>query len=74
MDLRLPLNYMEYGDMIRNKMIDYFGSIADQRQKAKIRHKLSDILFISVVGMLANFNSWVAIEDFANDRYKFTAS
>jgi hypothetical protein len=29
MDLRLPLNYMEYGDMIRNKMIDYFGSIAD---------------------------------------------
>ncbi|WP_368076717.1 hypothetical protein [Clostridium tyrobutyricum] len=29
---------------------------------------------MSVVGMLANFNSWVAIEDFANDRYKFTAS
>lgn len=57
--------------MIKNKMIDYFGIITDQRQKAKIKHKLTDILFISVVGTLANCDSWVAIEDFANDRSSF---
>lgn len=57
--------------MIKNKMIDYFGIITDQRQKAKIKHKLTDILFIPVVGTLANCDSWVAIEDFANDRSSF---
>lgn len=57
--------------MIKNKMIDYFGIITDQRQKAKIRHNLIDILFIAVVGTLANCDNWVAIEDFANDRSTF---
>ena len=62
---------MGYDAMIKNKMIDYFGIITDQRQKAKIKHKLTDILFISVVGTLANCDSWVAIEDFVNDRSEF---
>lgn len=58
--------------MIENNMlIDNFGVITDQRQKAKIRHKLTSILFISVVGTLANCDSWVAIEDFANNRIDF---
>ena len=39
---------MEYGAMIKNKMIDYFGIITERRQKVKIKHKLTDILFISV--------------------------
>ncbi|WP_446897866.1 transposase family protein [Clostridium sp. LBM24168] len=57
--------------MIENKMIDYFEIITDRRQKAKIKHKLMDILFISVVATLADCDSRVAIEDFANDRKQF---
>ena len=58
--------------MIENNMLlDNFGLITDQRQKAKIRYKLASILFISIVGTLANCDSWVAIEDFANDRIDF---
>jgi len=58
--------------MIKRKMLlYYFGSITDQRQSTKIIHKLTSILFIAVVGTLANCDSWVAIEDFANTRIDF---
>lgn len=52
-------------------LLDNFGLITDQRQKSKIRHKLASILFIAVVDTLANCDSWVAIEDFADDRIDF---
>ena len=58
--------------MVKRKMLThYFGLITDQRQSTKIKHKLTSILFIAVVATLANCDSWVAIEDFANDRIDF---
>lgn len=58
--------------MIRRKMLLYYlGIITDQRQNTKIKHKLTSILFIAIVGTIANCDSWVAIEDFANDRIDF---
>jgi hypothetical protein len=34
-------------------LLYYFGVITDQRQNTKIKHKLTSILFIAVVGTLA---------------------
>ncbi|MBV7276526.1 ISAs1 family transposase [Clostridium sp. PL3] len=48
--------------------INYFGVIKDKRQQAKVRHKLIDILFISVAATIANASDWKDIEIFAIKR------
>lgn len=48
--------------------INYFGIIKDKRQQAKVRHKLIDILFISVAATIANASDWKDIEIFAIKR------
>lgn len=48
--------------------INYFGIIKDKRQQAKVRHKLIDILFISVAAIIANASDWKDIEIFAIKR------
>lgn len=38
------------------------------RQQGKIRHKLSDILFLTVCAIIAGADEWVEIEDFGHER------
>ena len=46
----------------------FMKGVTEKRQRGKIRHKLEDILFIAVVGTLANAGSWSEIADFAQAR------
>lgn len=44
---------------------DTFGAVKDFRQEHKVKHNLTDILFIAIVGTVANANTWLEIEAFA---------
>ncbi len=45
--------------------IEYFSVIPEYRQEGKIRHLLTEVLFISVAATLANAVSWTQVEAFA---------
>jgi len=51
-----------------NCFIEYFSDIPDFRQEGKVRHLLTEILFISVAATLANAVSWTQVEAFAISR------
>lgn len=44
---------------------DSFESMKDFREAWKVKHKLTEILFIAVVATIANANSWIEIASFA---------
>ena len=45
--------------------------IEDKRQASKVRHKLQDILFIVLMGTLANADTWEEIGIFAREHEEF---
>ncbi|MEX1030528.1 MAG: ISAs1 family transposase [Paenibacillaceae bacterium] len=45
----------------------YFGDLKDTRQEGKVYHRLTDILFIVVSGILCGFDEWDDIHVFASD-------
>ena len=47
---------------------DSFGDINDFRQEGKVKHNLIEILFIAVVATIANADSWIEIEAFAETK------
>uniref|UniRef100_UPI001116E9F5 transposase family protein n=1 Tax=Salmonella enterica TaxID=28901 RepID=UPI001116E9F5 len=49
-------------------LLDHISIIPDLRQQGKIRHKLSDILFLTVYAIIAGTNEWIEIEDFGHER------
>lgn len=44
---------------------DSFKNVKDFRQEGKVKHKLMEILFIAVIAILANANTWIEIGTFA---------
>lgn len=44
---------------------DSFGNIEDFRQEKKVKHSLTEILFMAVVASIANANTWIEIGAFA---------
>ena len=50
--------------MDTNKFIENFSHISDFRQEGKVKHKLIDIMFTSVVATIANANTWIEVEAF----------
>ena len=44
------------------------NAIKDQRQPAKVLHRLEDILFMAVVATIANAGCWEEVADFARGR------
>ena len=46
----------------------YLGGVTDNRQPWKVRHPLTSVLFIAVVGTIANAGSWEEIGQFAKGR------
>ena len=50
--------------MNTNTFIEKFKNIPDFRQEGKVKHKLIDIMFTSVVATIANANTWIEVETF----------
>jgi predicted transposase YbfD/YdcC len=53
------------------ELISRMNGIRDIRQEWKIKHKLSEIVAIVLLAMLANANEWELIEDFAYANEEF---
>lgn len=53
------------------RLTHYFKGVTDKRQSAKVKHSLESILFIAVVGTIANAGSWEQIADFAVGRVEW---
>ncbi|EBP7623439.1 ISAs1 family transposase [Salmonella enterica] len=52
-------------------LLDHISIIPDLRQQGKIRHKLSDILFLTVCAIIAGADEWQEIEDFGHERLEW---
>ena len=49
-------------------LLDHKSIIKDPRQKWKVEHTLSEILFLAVVAVIAGAEGWEEIEDFGKDK------
>ncbi len=49
----------------------HFQIIKDYRQENKIAHKLSDIILLTICGVLSGHDGWDGIIDFGNARFDF---
>ncbi len=52
----------------------HFEVIKDYRQAAKVEHKLSDIILLTICGVLSGFDTWEGICDFGESRTDFLKS
>lgn len=52
----------------------FFGGMTDYRQKAKIKHLLSEILFIVVLATIAGAEDSIDIADYAKSKFKWLSS
>lgn len=48
------------------EIIDFISQIGDTRCQGKIKHKLTDIVILTLLAMLANVEYWTQVEDFGN--------
>lgn len=48
-----------------NTFTNSFENIIDFRQQGKVKHKLIEIIFTAVVATIANANTWIEVEAFA---------
>jgi predicted transposase YbfD/YdcC len=55
-------------------IIDYFVTIEDPRKWRNIRHKLEDIIVISILAVICGAEGWEEIEDFGRSKEKFFRS
>lgn len=54
-----------------NNPFKHFTEITDYRQKAKVKHKLSDIILLTICAVISGQNGWNGIEDFGHARIDF---
>ena len=48
-------------------LLDHISIIRDPRQQWKIEHKLTDIIFLSIVAVIGGADGWEEIQDFGED-------
>ncbi|GHW30908.1 hypothetical protein VCSRO150_3223 [Vibrio cholerae] len=49
----------------------HFQIIKDYRQESKVEHKLSDIILLTICGVLSGHDGWDSIIDIGNARLVF---
>ena len=60
----LNINYEEIDLSVLNNFIKISKKLDDSRVQYKIRHNMSDIVIITLLGLLANANTWNEIHCF----------
>jgi len=55
-------------------IMDYFVSIEDPRKWRNVRHKLEDIIILSIVAVICGAEGWEEIEEFGNSKETFFKS
>jgi len=53
------------------ELLKYVKTVIDLRQKKKVKHKISDIIMLSLFGTLANANDFTEIEVFGKEHESF---
>lgn len=61
----LDINYEEIDLSVLNNFISITKKLDDARVQYKVRHNMSDIVIITLLGILANANTWSEIHCFA---------
>lgn len=61
----LDINYEEIDLSVLNNFVTITKKLDDSRVQYKIRHNMSDIVIITLLGLLANANTWNEIHCFA---------
>lgn len=54
-----------------NSPFNHFLDISDYRQKGKVKHKLSDIILLTICAVISGQDGWDGIEDFGHARLDF---
>ena len=55
----------------KTKLVEYFSELEDPRIERTKRHKLIDIVTITLLGVICGADSWVAIESFGKAKLKW---
>ena len=59
---------------MEESILKYFSTIEDPRKWRNVRHKLLDIIVISIVAVICGAEGWEEIEDFAISKETFFKS
>src|SRR5665648_1141884 len=49
---------MSNGELYKGAFFEHFEGLVDTRQEGKVLHKLTDILFIVIAGVICGFDEW----------------
>ncbi|HCC34868.1 MAG TPA: hypothetical protein DEQ02_04255 [Ruminococcaceae bacterium] len=52
-------------------LLKYLNMVTDNRQEKKVLHKMSDVIGLVFLAMLANANEWTEIETFGKEHEPF---
>ena len=62
---KLNINYEEIDLSVLNNFVTITKKLDDKRVQYKVKHNMSDIVIITLLGILANANNWIEIHWFA---------
>ena len=62
---KLNINYEEIDLSVLNNFVTITKKLDDKRVQYKVKHNMSDIVIITLLGILANANNWIEIHCFA---------
>ena len=68
---KLNINYEEIDLSVLNNFITITKKLDDKRVQYKVKHNMSDIVIITLLGILANANNWIEIHCFAVSHEKW---
>jgi hypothetical protein len=54
----------------KNKLVEHFSKLEDPRIERSKRHKLIDILTITLLGVICEADSWADIQSFGRAKLK----